>query len=256
MFTSINGLTLHYQLEGIETGTPLVFLNSLGSSLCIWNDVCALLRPHFRIIRYDKRGHGLSDAPPGPYTIRDHVDDLHGLLDHLQIERATLIGISVGGMIALEFATNHQKRVDKLVLCDTGAKIGSEQSWNERIGAIEAGGLQSIAKTVLARWFTPDFIQNQPAQYHGYTNMFTRTPADGYAATLRDADLRPIVPTIQTPSLVLCGDQDLATPPALGQELAKLLPKAIFRLIPHAAHLPSIEQPKYLAETIAQFLAG
>ncbi|MFN8444267.1 MAG: 3-oxoadipate enol-lactonase [Caldilineaceae bacterium] len=259
MFTQLNGLTLHYQVEGVETGIPLVFINSLGSSLCIWDDVCDQLRPHFRIVRYDKRGHGLSDSPPGPYTIRDHAADLLGLLDHLQVEKAILIGVSVGGMIALEFAATRPQRVGKLVLCDTGAKIGSEQSWNERIAAIQAGGLTSIAAAVLARWFTPAFIQNQPAQHLGYTNMFVRMPAAGYIATcaaLRDADLHSIVAAIQTPSLVLCGDQDMSTPPALGQKLAALLPNAHFRMIPNAAHLPSIEQPQYLAETIAQFLTG
>lgn len=259
MFTYTNGITLHYQVEGLETGTPLVFLNSLGSSLCIWDEVCDQLRPQFRLIRYDKRGHGLSDAPSGPYTIRDHAEDLLVLLDHLHVEHATLIGVSVGGMIALEFAAHYRERVDKLVLCDTGARIGSEQSWNERIAAVQAHGLQAIATAVIARWFTPDFIQNQPAQYHGYTNMLTRTPADGYVATcaaLRDADLRSLVPTIQTPSLVLCGEQDLSTPPALGQELAKLLPNAHFALIPNAAHLPSIEKPESLAEKLVQFLTS
>lgn len=257
MFASINDITLHYQLDGIATGTPLVFLNSLGSSLCIWDEVCDLLRHRFHIIRYDKRGHGLSDCPPGPYAMRDHSNDLLGLLDHLQVASATLVGVSVGGMIALDFAATYPQRLQKMILCDTGAKIGTEQLWNDRIAAVDSGGLEPMTQAVLARWFTADFIHKQPAHYSGYANMFVCTPAHGYAATcaaLRDADLRGSVPSIQIPALVLCGDADLATPPALGEELATLLPNARFELIANAAHLPSIEQPDVLAEKIITFL--
>lgn len=257
MFASSNGLTLYYQQAGLTTGTPLVFINSLGSSLCIWDEVSTRLAQNFHTIRYDKRGHGLSDCPPEPYTIHDHAQDLLGLLDHLQIENAILMGVSVGGMIALDFAAHHPQRVQKLILCDTGAKIGTEQSWNERMAAVQSNGLSSIADAVLARWFTAEFITNSPAQVRGYANMLIRTPAEGYAATcaaLRDADLRSTVPTIQTPALVLCGDQDLATPPSLGQDLASLLPHADFALIAGAAHLPSIEQPGILVEKLFNFV--
>lgn len=259
MFTTIAGVTLHYQVEGAQNGVPIVLLNSLGSSLCIWDAVSAHLGKFFPLIRYDKRGHGLSDCPPGPYTIRDHAADLHGLLDQLQVETAILVGMSVGGMIALDLAASHPQRIQHLILCDTGAKIGAEQLWQDRIAAVEAGGLAPMAEAVLARWFTTAFSQNEPAQVHGYTNMLLRTPAAGYTATcaaLRDADLHAVAPLIQTPTLVLCGEEDLATPPALGRELATLLPNAQFALIPHAAHLPSIEQPVFLAEKILEFLQG
>ena len=257
MFVTIAGTTLHYQVEGAKTGTPIVFLNSLGSSLCIWDEVAARLGKSHPILRYDKAGHGLSDCPPAAYSLRDHSHDLLGLLDHLRIERAVLVGVSVGGMIALDFAASYAQRVQKLVLCDTGAKIGTAQSWNDRIAAVESNGLAAIAQAVLARWFTADFIQNQPAQYQGYANMLVRTPAQGYVATcaaLRDGDLRTVVPGIQIPALVLCGDEDLATPPTLGQELASTLANASFALIEKAGHLPSIEQPSLLAEKILAFL--
>lgn len=259
MFASIHGITIHYHLAGAKSATPLVFLNSLGSSLCMWDEVATRLGQSYATLCYDKRGHGLSDCPPGPYTIRDHATDLAGLLDQVQVQQAILIGVSVGGLIALDFAAQHPARVQALVLCDTGARIGTAQLWDERMAAVQANGLDALAPAILARWFANGFVLAQPAAYRGYTNMLLRTPAAGYVATcaaLRDADLRAVVPTIQAPALVLCGDEDLATPPSLGRELAAALPNARFELIVQAAHLPSIEQPERLATKITQFLIG
>lgn len=256
-FISVGTTTVHYQREGAQCETPLVFINSLGSDLTIWDGVCSRLAERHPIVRYDKRGHGLSDCPVGPYTLGDHAADLAGLLAYLQIEQAILIGISVGGMIALEFALAHPEKVARLVICDSGTKIGSAELWNSRIDAVRAQGLAAIADSVLARWFTPRFAQSAPAAYRGYANMLLRTPVEGYAATcaaLRDGDLRAAVPAIQSPTLVLCGDGDVATPPALGQELANTLPNARFELIEQAAHLLCIEQPGAVATAISRFL--
>ncbi|MEZ4737505.1 MAG: 3-oxoadipate enol-lactonase [Caldilineaceae bacterium] len=261
-FVTVGQYTLHYRLDGVgapgtATGTPLVFINSLGSDLRIWDGLIAAFAPHYPIIRYDKRGHGLSDCPPGPYTLRDHTADLAGLLAGLQMRSAILIGVSVGGMIALDFAHQYPERVQGLVLCDTGAKIGTADYWTERSMAVRQGGLASLAPTILARWFSSTFAEAAPAAYRGYTNMLTRTPLEGYAATceaLRDADLRAVVTRIGAPALVLCGDEDQATPPSLGQALADALPNARFALIPQAGHIPSIEQPQALTTAIQHFL--
>lgn len=257
MFTSIDSVTLHYAIEGSQTGTPLVFINSLGSSLHLWDLVTPHLAKRAPIIRYDKRGHGLSDCPPGPYTLADHANDLAGLLDYLQIDEAILIGISVGGMIALTYALAQPRRVKALVLCDTGAQIGTPELWNSRMEAIRQQGMAATAASILARWFTPGFAQQQPATYQGYANMLARTSVEGYIATcaaLREADLRTTASAIQTPTLVLCGTEDLSTPPALGQALATQLKNARFALIDSAAHLPCIEQPAALAAQIEHFL--
>ena len=259
-FAAIGSHTLHYRLDGqaaTVTGPPLVFINSLGSDLRIWDGLIADFAERFPLIRYDQRGHGLSDCPPGPYTLRDHTDDLAGLLAHLQAPAAILIGVSVGGMIALDFAHQHPERVQGLVLCDTGAKIGTAEYWSERSSAVRQGGLAPLAPMILARWFSSTFAATAPAAYCGYANMLTRTPVEGYAATceaLRDADLREVVPNINIPALVLCGEEDLATPPSLGRELAAALPNAHFALIPQAGHLPSLEQAKALATAIQHFL--
>jgi len=256
-FARVGALAIHYRQEGINQGTPLVFLNSLGSDLRIWDDVVPYFAERFPIIRYDKRGHGLSDCPLGPYTLDDHTHDLIDLLDQLGIPSAILIGVSVGGMIALNLAAQAPTRVRALVLCDTGARIGTANSWTERINAVRSNGLPALAPAILNRWFSSTFAQQQPSAYHGYANMLMRTPAEGYVATcaaLRDADLYPVTASIQAPALVLCGDEDLATPPSLGRALADALPNAHFALIQQAGHIPSIEQPAALATEIEQFL--
>ena len=258
-FALIDATMLHYCQERTEAGTALVFINSLGSDLRIWEGVIAAFANRHPVIGYDKRGHGLSDCPTGPYTLRDHTNDLAGLLAHVEVPNAILIGVSVGGMIALDFALRYPERVKALVLCDTGAKIGTADYWTERIAAVRQKGLEPLAGTILTRWFSSTFAQSHPAAYRGYYNMLTRTPVEGYAATceaLRDADLRDAIHAIQIPSLVLCGDQDLATPPSLGRTLAAALPNARFDLIENAGHLPSLEQPAVLAAKIEQFLEG
>ena len=258
-FAAIGSHTLHYRLDGqaMVMATPLVFINSLGSDLRIWDGLIANFTERFALVRYDQRGHGLSDCPPGPYTLHDHTDDLAGLLAQLQAPPAILIGVSVGGLIALDFAHQYPERVRALVLCDTGAKIGTAAYWAERSTAVRQGGLAPLAPMILARWFSSTFAATAPAAYRGYANMLTRTPIEGYAATcdaLRDADLRDVVQRINIPALVLCGEEDLATPPSLGRELAAALPNAHFALIPKAGHLPSLEQPQAVAVAIQHFL--
>ncbi|MFN8457032.1 MAG: 3-oxoadipate enol-lactonase [Anaerolineae bacterium] len=257
-FASVNGVTLHYSREGRSEGIPLVFINSLGTDLRIWNAVVPRLAGHYALIRYDKRGHGLSDSPPGPYTIRALADDLSGLLDYLHVEVAILIGVSIGGMIALDFTGRHPERVKALVLCNTASKIGTAEMWHERIETIRQNGIASLAETILGRWLSASFISQQPARYRGYYNMLTRTPAAGYIAAceaIRDADLSAIVGSIHIPALVVAGTEDLATPPAVVRGLAEALPQAQFELLQGVGHIPSIEQPAKLTAEIRQFLS-
>lgn len=260
-FASVDGITLHYALEGEPadetSGTPLVFVNSLGTDLRIWDAMLSSLTGTSPIIRYDKRGHGLSDAPGGPYTIDQHTGDLMALLGHLGVREAIVVGISVGGMIALDFAAKYPGAVRALVLCDTAAKIGTASGWNQRIRSVREQGLEQMAETILARWFAPSFSRERPAEYRGYRNMLARSSGDGYIATceaLRDADLRESVSAIQAKALILCGEEDPSTPPAVVRELADGLPDAQFDVIPGAAHLPCVEQPTATATRINRFL--
>jgi len=259
-FISINGNSFHYLREVpayAGMGPALLFLNSLGTDLRIWDKLVPHFAGRYQIIRYDKRGHGLSDAPPGPYQLSDHTADLTGLLDQMGLGKAVLVGNSVGGMIALDFASRHPERVEALILCDTAAKIGTADYWHERITAVRSQGIAPLAEAILSRWFSPAFANQQPAAYRGYYNMLTRTPQEGYAATceaIRDADLREQVGQIQAPALVLCGAEDEATPPGLVRELAEELGNGRFALIAHAGHIPSIEQPATMAARIDGFL--
>ncbi|MEF2277290.1 3-oxoadipate enol-lactonase [Deinococcus sp. YIM 134068] len=256
-FLTVGDVTLHVRREGITTGLPpIVFLNSLGSDLRIWDDVVpAALRQH-PVVRYDKRGHGLSDSPAGPSSIADHSRDLLGLLDALGVEKAVLVGVSVGGMIALDFASRHPERTAGLLLCDTGARIGSAEMWEARIADVWREGLGAIADRILSRWFTPEFFETRPDDVRGCRNMLTRTPAEGYTATceaIRDADLREAARSVRVPVTVLCGDTDLSTPPEVGRELAELL-GAPFHLIGDCGHLPCVERPAETARHLLAFL--
>lgn len=256
-FITVNDTLLHVRDEGNLAGEAIVFINSLGTDLRIWDALLPFFVAKHRIICYDKRGHGLSDCPPPPYTIGHHADDLAALLAALHVEQATVVGISVGGMIAMDFAATHPHRVEKLVLCDTAPKIGTPAMWNERINALRTHGMAHLGEAILARWFAPTFAAEQPDAYRGYRNMLTRTPVDGYTGTceaIRDADLWPHVQTMQAPTLVLCGAEDLATPPAQAQQLASALPKATCTIIDGAAHLPCVEQPQAVASAMSTFL--
>lgn len=255
-FVSVAGNTLHYRREGKRDGVPIVFVNSLGCDLGIWDDVIPSLSDRFLIIRYDKRGHGQSDSPPGP-KISDHAEDLAGLLTQLRVSTAVVVGISVGGMIAMSFAAQYPDRVRLLVLADTGLTIGAAETWNQRIAAISAGGMESVADAVLGRWFTPDFLRDRPADYHGYRNMLTRIPAGGYIATceaIRDANLTEKARTIQARALVIGGEEDVVTTPATLKDVTGALPHARMELVEAAAHLPCIEQPGMMAAAIDRFL--
>lgn len=257
-FAMVGGVVLHYRLSGVGDRVPVVFINSLGTDARIWDAVIANLGGQYRIVQYDKRGHGLSDAPIGPYSIGDHVDDLLGLLDHLEISRAVLVGISVGGMIALELASRHPERVAGLIACDTGLKIGTRESWNARIEALRDGGLEGVADALVARWFSPAFLSSQALAVRGYRTMLSRQPLEGYVATcaaLREADLHESATSIRAPALVICGSQDQSTPPELSRELAAKL-GAPLELIEGAGHLPCLEQPELMAKHIARFLGG
>jgi 3-oxoadipate enol-lactonase len=259
-FATLGGVNLHYRLEHSDQNLlPVVFINSLGSDLRIWDNVSAKLeRP---ILRYDKRGHGLSDAPAGSYVIADFAADLFGLLEYLKLERVGLVGVSVGGQIALEFASRFPERVAGAVFCDTGMKIGTAESWNARIAAVQETGLASISQVVMQRWFSAEFHANQTEQIRGFREMFESTSALGYIATceaLRESNLTLAAQTVrqsQVKTLVVCGSEDQSTPVALNQELAQTLGTKL-ELIEGAGHLPCVDHPEELSKILEQFLKG
>ncbi len=255
-FSRLNGAVLHWEAAGSSDAPVAVFANSLGSDLRIWDAVARML-PQYRVVRYDERGHGLSETAPGRFGIGDHADDLAALLDATGINACALVGLSVGGMIAQALAARDPGRVRALVLCDTAARIGTRESWATRIAAVERDGLAGIADTVVDGWFTHGFRERRPDDWTGWRTMLLRTPADGYIATcaaLRDADLSAAAATIRAPTLCLAGDQDRSTPPDLVRQTAALIPDARFEVVEGAGHLPCLEQPAKLAMLIRRHL--
>jgi len=256
-FTRINGILLHYRLAGPAGAPVLALVNSLGTDARIWDGVIEHLSPRYRILSYDKRGHGLSDAPPGDYALDQHVEDLLGLLDHLGISRLALAGVSIGGLIAQGLALRAPERLAALVLCDTAPKIGDAAGWNARIDTVRREGLGAIADVVMERWFSPGFQQQRADELAGWRNLFLRSDPLGYAATcatLRDTDLTAEIRGIATPTLVVAGEADRSTPVALVRACAAAIAGARFEILPDTGHIPSIERPDELAALMDGFL--
>ena len=254
-FVKANGLVIHYLVEGPEALPPLVFINPLGCDLRVWSEVASILRPDFRVLRYDKRGHGLSQSGPDRADMADYARDLLALLDVLGVGRAAIVGMSIGGVIAQELYRQRPSLVAALVLCDTAAKIGTDESWDQRIAAVERGGIESIADAVLERWFTPAFRRERAAEFIGVRAMLTRTPKQGYLSAcgaLKRADLRPHAGAIEAPTLCLVGDQDGSTPVDLVRQTAALIKGSRFEIVEGAGHLPNVEKPAAVARLIAE----
>jgi 3-oxoadipate enol-lactonase len=252
-FLRVNGIVVHWRETGPAGAPAVIFANSLGTDFRIWDEVANALAGRYRIVTYDKRGHGLSDEPAGPYSIDNFASDTLALIDHLGIETFAFVGLSVGGMIAQKVAVRAANRLKALVLCDTAVKIGDAAVWNARIEAVETQGLSAIADAVLERWFSSAFRRNRTDELAGWRNMLIRSPQAGYAATcaaLRDANLTDDAPKITAPTLFAVGSEDGSTPPDLVRESARLVPQARFEVIEDSGHLPCIDQPVKLANLI------
>lgn len=258
LVTTLNGLRVHYRVEGDPTGAPIVFGNSLGTDLRVWDKLLALLPPGLRILRYDMRGHGLTDAPEGAYFMGDLVADAAPLMDATGFRGAVFVGLSIGGVVAQGLAAERPDLVRAAVLSNTAAKVGTEAGWNERIATVRANGIEAIADHVMGLWFTKAFHANRAEELALWRNMMTRTPLDGYlgcCAAIAGTDLRESTAGLRLPVLALVGDQDGSTPPDLVRETAESIPGARFEIIRGAGHIPCVEQPEATAALIQRFLA-
>ena len=267
-FLEVGGRVIHIADEGPRMiGTAdenpraapaLVFANSLGTDFRLWDAVVARLGDRFRTIRFDKRGHGLSADAAEPFSIEDHVDDLAGVLDRLAVTSAVVIGLSVGGMIALGLAARRPDLVRGLVLSNTAHRIGSAEMWDARISAIRAHGLASIADAVMERWFSPEFRRDHASEVAGWRAMLSRTPAEGYVATcaaIRDGDYEAAARGVSVPTLCIAGSADGSTPPEVVARMADLVPGAFFTIVPGVGHLPPVEAPEAFANLLTTFIA-
>ncbi len=259
-YVSLDGLRLHYRIDGCRYGQApwLVLAHPLGSDLSVWAPQISALAKQFRVLRYDLRGHGQSDAPKGPYSIKQLIGDLLGLLDTLEISHTHFCGLSMSGLLGIACAARQPHRIQRLILANTAARIGSAEIWIARAEDARSQGLAALADTVLPRWFTADFSAREPLVLAAARDVFIHTDPEGYASNceaINSADLRAELPRINTRVLVIAGTHDRATPAAQGRELAAAIPNARY-LEFNAAHLSNLEQAVLFTSAAVDFLTA
>lgn len=256
-FIEANGVRIRYRLEGKQGAPVIVFSNSLGTNLSMWDPQISSLRGEFRILRYDTRGHGLSAVPPVPYTQDQLGKDVLTLLDAVNIRQAHFCGLSMGGQVGIWLGANAPDRFVRLVLCDTAAHIGNPEIWNARIEAIRAGGIPAIASGAIERWFTARFIAQSPEVVAWVRRMILDTPPQGYIGcceVIRDTDLTEQARRVHAPTLVISGTHDPATPPAQGRLLASMIGGARYLEL-DASHISNIEASSRFTSAVREFLS-
>lgn len=250
---------LNYLLEGPDAAPVLLLSNSLGTDLHMWDGQMATFTRHFRVLRYDTRGHGQSLVTEGCYSIEQNGRDVLALLDALGIAQVNFCGLSMGGLIGQWLAINAPERLQRLVLCNTAAKIGNPEVWNPRIETVLREGpaaMRALRDASIARWFTPGFAVAEAAKIEAVVGMLAATSPQGYAANcaaVRDADFRDAVATIKLPLLLVCGSQDAVTTVADGQFIRERVAGAELLELP-AAHLSNVEAGDAFSQPVLAFL--
>ncbi|WP_168397672.1 3-oxoadipate enol-lactonase [Acinetobacter indicus] len=247
---------INYQTFGDATKPALVFSNSLGTNFKMWQPQIDHFQQDFFVICYDTRGHGASSAPQGPYTLDQLGQDVVNLFDHLNIEKAAFCGISMGGLTGQWLAINKPERFSHVVVCNTAAKIGQEQAWNERAALVREQGLAPIASTAAGRWFTEPFIQSNAATVATLSNDLGAGSPEGYAScceALAKADVREQLKDIQVPVFIVAGQQDPVTTVADGEFMQQRIANAeLFEI--NASHISNIEQPEAFNQAVQAFI--
>lgn len=253
----LGNVTLHYRIDGNPNGAPIVFANSLGTDFRLWDKILPLLPDGLRILRFDKRGHGLSSCPSGDYSIDELVDDTANLMQALKFENCLFVGLSIGGLIAQGLASRHPELLRAMVISNTAARIGTVEMWQERIDALRADGVEAIADNIMERWFAREFHAEHELELQGWRNMLTRTPLDGYVgccAAIAASDFTASTAQLTLPTLAIAGSEDGSTPPDLLRATAGLIPGSRFEVIDDAGHVPCIEKPQEYAHLLHEFM--
>ena len=249
-----------HSVDGPAGAPVLVLSNSLGTTSAMWEPQLASLTDRWRVVRYEHRGHGGTRSPgPGPYTLAELGGDVVELLDHLGVARASMCGVSLGGMVALWLAAHHPDRVDRLVLACTAAELGPAEPWEQRAAAVRASGPSALRDPLLTRWFTPGFAERSPGVVELVTGMLAAAEPEGYAGcceAIATMDQRPDLGSVTAPTMVLAGAADPVTPPSRGLELQSGIRGASLRVLPGASHLANLEQPAAFTEAVVEHLAG
>ena len=251
----LGDVRLHYRIDGPQNGPTVVFANSLGTDLRLWDPILPYLPNTLRLIRFDKRGHGLSSCPPAPYSMGTLVRDTERLLDRLEVRDCVFVGLSIGGMIAQGLAVKRLDMMRAMVLACTAAKIGQPKMWQERIDGVAKGGIEALADGIITRWFSRAFCKTPEVEL--WRNMLTRQENQGYmgcCAAISGTDFYRPTSGLRLPTLGIAGSEDGSTPPDLVRETVELIPGSRFHLIRRAGHLPCVEQPEEFARVLVEFL--
>lgn len=256
-----HGVTLNVRIDSPESSGPwLVLSNSLGATSAMWEPQMTILASRYRVLRYDTRGHGESDAPPGPYSFDDLLGDVIALLDRFEIDRTAFMGLSMGGMTGLGLAISHPNRLSRVVCADgrADAPEGFRAMWDERIAKVEAGGLAAIVDSTLASWLTENWRASHPEETLSIRNMILSNDSKGYAAcchALKELDYLRHLGRAVAPVLFVGGSEDKGAPPEVMREMAQATPGGVYREIPGAAHVANLNAPDEFNAAISDFLA-
>lgn len=255
----MSAVAVDHVVTGRQDAPVVVLSNSLGATYAMWEAQVGALEQHFRVIRYDTRGHGASPVPTGPYDIDDLADDVLAVLDLLGVERAHFVGLSLGGMTGMRLAARNPERVERLVVLCTGARLEPASAWHDRAAAVREHGTGAVAEAVVARWFTAPHLVADPAARAQHEATVAATPAEGYAScceAIATMDLRSGLMAISAPTLAIAGADDPATPPALLRAIAEAVPDGRLLVVPQSAHLANVERPATITPAIIAHLTG
>jgi 3-oxoadipate enol-lactonase len=253
-----NGININYRFDGPKDGPVVMFSNSLISNYTMWDDqIEAITNASYRMLRYDTRGHGGTDAPSDPYSITMFAEDVVGLLDALGLDKVHFVGLSMGGFIAQLMGANHPDRVHSLAFCDTACVMPTLELWNDRIAQAEKGGTQVLADATLGRWFTADYHESNPKEVALVREMINASNLTGYigcARAIRDMSQCDVLGQIKTPTIVIVGEEDPACPVASAKVLHERVEGSELAIIKGAAHLPNIQKRDNFNSVLLGFL--
>jgi 3-oxoadipate enol-lactonase len=260
MKVKANGITFNYRLDGAEGLPWLIFSNSLATTLEMWDEQTAQLQSKFRLLRYDQRGHGGTDAPAGRYTFELLMADAIALMDALGVKRAHWCGVSMGGATGMGLAQRHADRFDRLVICDTPGQSTPTTSaqWEERILSAQKGGMQAQLESTIARWFPPETLKANPPHLDILRKMILATPVNGFvggSAALANHDFRPGMKNVKNPILYMCGEKD-GHNAAVMRQMKQEFPSATYIELPGAGHISNMDQPARFTGAMREFLIG
>jgi len=251
-----DGCLINVSVEGRQAGPTLMLSNSLGATMQMWEPQMKALGQVFRVIRYDRRGHGKSQVPPGPYSMERFGRDVLAILDDLNIDRVHWCGLSMGGMVGQWLGANAPDRMDKIILSNTACYYPDPTNWLNRIKAVKEGGIAAVADAVIATWLSADFREREPQITANLKAMLLASPVQGYLAcceALSTLDQRELLPRIKSPTLVIAGRHDTATPIAAGELIRSRIPGASLTIL-DAAHISNVEQSHAFTDAVVGFL--